>query len=300
VPERDLQLFGGDWTEQKLAAVRKYLGAYTIALSKQKFELSYIDAFAGTGYRERRSSRRSEEQSFLAEEFKPLMEDETQKFLDGSATLALKTEPSFHRYVFIELLKKKVAELEKLRVRFPEKAARIEIVQGDANIAIQSLCAKWDQKRSRGVLFLDPFGMQADWATVDAVARTRTIDVWILFPFGANRLLTKRASDIRPQWRDRLTKLFGTESWYARFYEEQKIQGFFGESSTISKRLTLEVLGAFYHERLKSIFPKVAPNPRVLYNSKDVPLFELFFAAGNPGVGGDLALRIAEHILGHI
>lgn len=47
-----LQQFGGDWTQAKLEAVRKYLVAYTTALKKQPFTLNYIDAFAGTGYRE--------------------------------------------------------------------------------------------------------------------------------------------------------------------------------------------------------------------------------------------------------
>ena len=47
--------FGGDWTDEKLAAIGKYLSAYTTALTG-KFKLAYIDAFAGTGYRTSRSS----------------------------------------------------------------------------------------------------------------------------------------------------------------------------------------------------------------------------------------------------
>jgi three-Cys-motif partner protein len=46
------QTFGGDWTEEKLTRVRKYLVAYSTILSKQPyFKYAYIDAFAGTGYR---------------------------------------------------------------------------------------------------------------------------------------------------------------------------------------------------------------------------------------------------------
>lgn len=47
--------FGGNWTEQKLECVRKYLRAYTTIMSKQPFHYAYIDAFAGTGYRETES-----------------------------------------------------------------------------------------------------------------------------------------------------------------------------------------------------------------------------------------------------
>ena len=43
------QRFGGDWTEQKLEVVQKYLGAYTTALKNQPFKKLYIDAFAGSG-----------------------------------------------------------------------------------------------------------------------------------------------------------------------------------------------------------------------------------------------------------
>jgi len=46
------QSFGGDWTQEKLARVGKYLNAYTHILSKKNFRFAYIDAFAGTGYNE--------------------------------------------------------------------------------------------------------------------------------------------------------------------------------------------------------------------------------------------------------
>ncbi len=44
--------FGGDWTEEKLKCVSKYLRAYTKIMNNQPFNFAYIDAFAGTGYRE--------------------------------------------------------------------------------------------------------------------------------------------------------------------------------------------------------------------------------------------------------
>lgn len=46
------QSFGGDWTEVKLGMLKDYLAAYTMALKKKPFSKMYIDAFAGTGYRE--------------------------------------------------------------------------------------------------------------------------------------------------------------------------------------------------------------------------------------------------------
>ena len=39
--------FGGDWTEEKLKRVEKYLKAYATIMNKQNFRFAYIDAFAG-------------------------------------------------------------------------------------------------------------------------------------------------------------------------------------------------------------------------------------------------------------
>jgi hypothetical protein len=41
----------------------------------------------------------------------------------------------------------------------------------------------------------------------------------------------------------------------------------------------------------------IAPNPRILRNTRNAPLFQLFFAASNPGNGGKIAVKIARHIL---
>lgn len=293
--EEGLQLFRGDWTERKLDALGQYLRAYATALSKTKFERVYIDAFAGTGYREQKVI---EAPPTIFEDDISELATASQQFLDGSPKIALKVTPPFHRYVFIEYDEAKVRELEKLKVEFPASAAAIEIRPGDANASIRQLCASWDKRGTRGVLFLDPFGMQAEWSTVQTIAATDSIDTWILFPFAANRLMTKLPADIPAAWRTRLDMLFGTREWEQRFYKERTLPDIFhGDITVVEKSLTLQGLGAYYAERLRSVFPIVAPNPRVLRSARNRPLFQLFFAAANPGRGGQIALKIAEHIL---
>ena len=56
--------FGGNWTEQKLECVRKYLRAYTTIMCKQPFHYAYIDAFAGTGYRDMENDEDADELMF--------------------------------------------------------------------------------------------------------------------------------------------------------------------------------------------------------------------------------------------
>jgi len=107
---------------------------------------------------------------------------------------ALKADPCFHKFTFIEKDPRKVNELQKLRDEFSDKPIRIEC--GDANDWVQALCNEdWNYRRA--VLFLDPFGMQVSWQTLEAVARTKCIDLWLLFPLGVaiSRLL-RRDGDI--------------------------------------------------------------------------------------------------------
>ena len=127
--------------------------------------------------------------------------------LDGSARLALKAQPQFDRYIFIDRDAKRCSELEALKVEFPNLAANIRVEQGEANAEIQKICAK-DWSAHRAVLFLDPYGMQVEWQTIEAIAKTKAIDLWLLFPLGigVSRLLT-RSGEIPKGWRTRLDKL---------------------------------------------------------------------------------------------
>ena len=150
---------------------------------------------------------------------------------------------------------------------------------------------------AKAVLFLDPCGMQVDWEPVEAMAHTRAIDTWILFPLGVavNRLLT-RDGEMPASWRSRLDRLFGSADWYNAFYKEEVTSDLFGEVRRTRKLGTFKSISEYYNDRLRTVFAKVADNPRRLCNSKENPLFLLCFAAANPK-GAEIAIRIAQHIL---
>jgi three-Cys-motif partner protein len=287
------QLFGGSWTEQKLDILKKYLDAYNTALKNKPFKRVYIDAFAGTGYRQQR--KKEYEVKGFFEEFE---QDESKEFLKGSAKLALESKPAFHRYIFIESDKKKINELKKLQGQHSEKSDKIEIIKSDANEFIQNYCDKEDWKNTRAVLFLDPFATQVEWTTIEAVAKTKAIDVWILFPLMAiNRLLAKDAHKVSY---GRLNRIFGTKNWFECFYQTQTLNNIFGKSiETVNKACDFEGIGNFYKNRLKTIFTSVAEKSKVFYNSRESALFQLYFAVGNPR-GAPIAIKIAEHLLKNI
>lgn len=292
--------FGGDWTTTKLDVLAKYLASYTTALKdkpskEHPFRKAYIDAFAGTGYRDARRDEEGSESSRGPLLLPDLAEKEPQELLDGSARLALKTEPRFDRYVFIERSADRCSQLEGLKSEFPHLANDIQIRQGDANTEIQDLCRK-EWRSHRAVLFLDPYGMQVEWKTIEAIARTEAIDLWLLFPLGigVNRLLTK-SGEIPDSWRKRLNLLLGSDTWYDEFYRVERKRTLFGEADHIVKAST-ETIGRYFNERLRSVFPAVAEEPRVLRNSANCPLYLLCFAVGN-AKGAPIALRIANHLL---
>lgn len=286
--------FGGDWTTQKLDVLAKYLRAYTTALSNQVFKLGYIDAFAGTGYREP-TKQHDDSQSWL---FDDLAGDEPQEMLAGSATLALETSPRFDKYIFVERSAKRCASLASLGEQHADKADDIIVRQQDANVAIREIAAKNWGRSHRAVLFLDPYGMQVEWSTIEAVAGTRAIDLWLLFPLGigVNRL-AKRDGDIPPSWRRRLDLLLGTTDWYDEFYEVTPGTDLFGNEIDHVVRATQETIGEYFIERLNTIFPRVAPSPLILRNRTGCPLYLLCFAAANPGRGGQIAVGIANDLL---
>lgn len=289
----DLQKFGGDWTQEKLARVSSYLTAYTNALKNTPFTLIYIDAFAGTGYRNIKSDGKKE--GFW---FSDLIDEDAEALHDGSARIALETSPRFAEYYFIEQDAAKCAELEKLKQEYPEKSKDIQIINKDANVAIKRICEiSWKRRNLRAVLFLDPFGMNVSWQTIEAIAKTEAIDMWYLFPLGVgvNRLLTKDGN-IPEAWQKKLDNIFGDSGWRDAFYKREVIPGLFEDVEVTQKTGDLKQIADYFVKRLETLFAGVVKKPLPLYNSKNNPLYLLCFACGNKK-GAPIALKIAGHIL---
>lgn len=285
--------FGGNWTALKLERVRKYLRAYTTIMSKQPFRFAYIDAFAGTGYRTLKESGNATELMLPK-----MYEEDVKKFFDGSARVALEVTPRFSKYIFIEKNETRFGELQRLLEEFPDLQTDIKLVQDEANSYLQELCNHdWLRSRRRAVLFLDPYGMAVKWNTIEAIANTQAIDLWILFPLGmaVNRLLRKDAK-INRTVQNTLNEFFGTEDWFKEFYKNDESPSLFGPLSGQQKVADFDSIEAYFIKRLESVFTKVAKNPLRLYNRRNNPLYLLCFAAGNP-TGASTAVKIAQDIL---
>lgn len=126
---------------------------------------------------------------------------------------------------------------------------------------------------------------------------TKAIDLWLLLPLGigVNRLLT-RSGDIPQSWRRRLNLLLGNEDWYEEFYQVETTPTLFGGSEERVVKATMETIGRYFNDRLRTVFAGVVDEPGVLRNSANNPLYLLCFAVGNER-GKDIAVRIAKHLL---
>ena len=266
--------FGGEWSETKLSALRDYLAAYRLVLKNTPFETVYIDAFAGSG---------TEEDS-----------EDGSRYRHGSPLIALQTEPPFHRFVFID---KDRGKLDRLRSEVDESGfgnRSIQYREGDANDHLLKLASE-NWRGQRAVAFLDPFALHVRWTTIQAIARTQAIDMWLLFPaMAVNRMLTK-TGEIEDSWRQRLNITFGEDSGESAFYENEE-PDLFGYEKKVKLPSPFDVLSKFVTERLKGEFAAVHDQPLVLKNSKGTPLFLLCFACGNER-GAKPALTIANHII---
>lgn len=286
-----LQNFGGSWSKKKLKCIRDYLEAYGTALKNKPFKRYYIDAFAGTGFQTLEAS--NPEGQLLLE---TVANDEREIF-DGSAKIALDIEPPFHEYVFVEKDPKNYAVLEYLRHDYPEKS--ITISKQDANEFIRDYCKSWPWDR-RAVLFLDPFGLEVDWSSIECIAKTEAIDLWLLFPLGGVMRMLPNDSQISEAWKQKLTRFFGEDAWHERFYvqHEEATGGqmsLLGGDSQRVKTADYKAITDYFVERLKTVFPAegVVEKPMILYNSIGSPIFLLCFAASNLN-GAVIARQIAE------
>jgi three-Cys-motif partner protein len=285
-------MFGGQWTQQKLEVLKEYLSAYTKIFVRnakaQFFETNYVDAFAGTG-----EIPRPKLQGLFEDDLDLLRAEE--EFRKGSVTRALEVDPPFNHYVFIEKDSKKCGELRALAKDFPQRD--IKVVNDDANTALSEWCRQLDTKHQRAVVFLDPFGASVEWRVIEAIAGTRAVDLWILFPYSAiSRMLV---NDRMPpkSWAQRLTRIFGNAEWEKEFYSTSSWKSLITDEPVkrVYRTADQEQITKFFVTRLQKKFAAVA-NPGFLFNSKGSLLFVLLFAAGNEK-GANAGLKIANHLL---
>ncbi|MFA9459401.1 three-Cys-motif partner protein TcmP [Thiohalorhabdus methylotrophus] len=269
-------VFGGAWTLLKLGALEDYLHGFTTALKKQKFKLLYIDAFAGSGAVKTKYGDPKEAK--------------------GSAQVAL-DNGGFDYYFFIESDEERYEGLRSIRKEHSDKKIAVQL--GDANSVLQEKLPNLNTTNWRGVIFLDPYGMELDWRTLEVISATQALDVWYLFPLsGVYRQAALDFSSMDEDKKAAMDRILGTQEWREKIYKEVDQGELFG-SRPVRREPGPDDLENFARERLDGLFSSVLPPKRLCMENS--PLFSLFFATSNPNpkaIGP--AKRIAGHILNNL
>ena len=295
--------WGGKWTEEKLDAFEKYVKAYLTIMNVYRdargWKLIYFDGFAGSGKRRQEEENQEEQvidlfgQEFLAEDF---------NVYQGAAERVVKIEGeimrSFDHYYFVDTQKENCDALANRLIQYATIGKK-HYLNRDANEAVKMLASTLHKYRNcKALAFLDPFGMQIDWTSIQAL-KDLSVDLWILVPTGViiNRLLERKVDSQKGLVHaEKLETFFGLTENEIRsfFYTENQVPTLFGEEETVLTKVenAIRKIAELYVERLKGIFPCVTEDPLVLYNTQNVPIYHLVFAAKNK-----TAMKIAQDII---
>jgi len=270
--------FGGDWTEVKLAAISAYSQFFTRAIQNQ-FDLWYVDPFAGTG------ERTAVENSGGLFEAEPISQIEKQ--YPGSAARALSIEPPFAHLRFGDALQRHARALERLVGLFPNRDAKV--VHDNANDFIQRMFSTgaWASSASgrgtpRALVFVDAYGMEVKWRTVEVLAACEKADVWFLANMkAATQQLARDGRKLNADKRRSLREYFGCDDWEERFYSKTESPDLLGLMEQSKRSASRSEIADFHRERLGSLFRYVSTPLSLAVGGLD-DYFLLYCMSNNP------------------
>ena len=280
------QEFGDERTIRKLEIIEGYAQLFLEILGKLEWPIThYVDAFAGEG-------------SFYLKGSDELVE--------GSVLRIGRHD--FNRFHFVELDKRKCKELDAVisELGIVDKA---DVYQEDANKALPKIMSNLS-KQDRFLIFLDPFGMELNWATLEEIAKMPCCDIVYLFPCHAilRATPTKSGGVLHKDMKDSTCLCLGmteeeiTEEFYQPrhqstepvFLEEMQQDLVLKSDDDRDKYGRVEGL---VQRRLSSLFEYVFENPYRLEIEGRATLFSMFLMTSNPSKSAQNAIRrLGKHV----
>jgi three-Cys-motif partner protein len=289
--------WGGPWTDKKLQAFEDYVIAYLKIMNANPYwETIYFDGFAGSGDKGNDSNPLYLELEFTETE---------EKIYQGAAERVSKLiEPyRFDYYYFIEKDDKSINQLQaRIDLLNKDKKGKTVFRPGDCNGELLKLASALKQTKSArskslkyaALLFLDPFGMQVEWSSIEQLRGTKS-DVWILLPTAVivNRLLDKKG---KLKSIKKLEAFFGMkeEEIKQSFYVPTGQADLFSSGSDHYSKVAnpIQKIADIYIAKMKNVWDYVTERPLRLDNRTGAPLFHFVFATNNKS-----ALNIANDII---
>jgi three-Cys-motif partner protein len=194
----------GRWSELKLEIVEKYGAAYTTAFGGERgrgLRKYYIDAFSGAGVH---------------------LSKETGLQIEGSPARALKVQPAFDHFYFIDMNPEKTAYLKSLC----DGGEDVDIITDDATFypTRKLLPTIQFEKFNRALCLLDPYGLHLDWEVLRQAGQSRAVDIFLNFPvMDMNRNAIWRNPERAPlDGVERMTRFWGDETWKQAAYADSQ------------------------------------------------------------------------------
>jgi three-Cys-motif partner protein len=133
--------------------------------------------------------------------------------------------------------------------------------------------------------------MQVAWQTIEALAATKAIELFINFPVGMaiQRLLRRQVEKFTDAQRRRLDDYFGSPDWKGAVYQPE--QTLFGGDDEQKVHRSGEKLVTWYRNRLGTLFSHVS-RAALIRNTRRGHLYYLLLASHNA-----VGVKIANEIL---
>jgi len=293
------QAFGDKHTIHKLETVQKYLQVYVTALKKQAFELLYVDACAGSGSSIPRWAIDQSDSAQVGLEGMDRRVADADDLIVGSAIRALGVEPAFHRYLLNDVKKSNVDSLRSaVRQDYPHLADRVELSRLDANEMLIDLCKRQNWKETRAVVFIDPFGLQIDYSTLEMLGSTEAVDLWYLVPVFAMYRQVSGDGQINPDGGPRVDAALGTKAWRNVAVVEEEGSDLFGAQQFRSKRaVDVAWFEKVAKERIGAAFAGQVLDETLPLGRDGLQEFSLMFAWANTDPKARLAAKLAKAVL---
>lgn len=159
-----------------------------------------------------------------------------------------------------------------------------------------------ERREVRSVVFLDPFGNQVNWWTLDALARTQHVDLWYLFPamLGVYRQIGNRQARMTSEQKDSLNSLFGPNDLQKAFIRKDRQPDLFTKAEGETKIVDVNDITRFQIRCLRGIFLGGVLDKWLPLDRSGHHWYSLIFAMANPSEKAKQAgHNIANHIMTH-
>jgi three-Cys-motif partner protein len=296
---RTAQEFGDEHTKKKLETVEKYLAAYATALKYSPFKLLYVDACAGSGSSVPKATLEPDNPNQVSLDGLASPVVDTDAIIVGSAIRALGVNPPFHQYLLNDVKQSNVEALRKsVKDDFPHLADRVQLTRLDANEMLRNLCSSQNWKETRAVVFLDPFGLQINYETLELLGQTNAVDVWYLVPVFAMYRQVSGDGQINPDGGPRVDAALGTTVWRdVAVVEETSIDLFDQPQFRSARAVDIAWFEKVAKERIGAAFGGRVLDDTLPLGRNGIQEFSLMFAWANPGEKAKLAAKLAKAVL---